>query len=51
MQLSLCGAGLGAGKLSLLEFAELAARSGYAGIDFGISSAQRLADELGGRRH
>jgi sugar phosphate isomerase/epimerase len=48
MQLSLCGAGLGAGQLSLLEFAELAARSGYAGIDFGISSAQRLADALGG---
>jgi sugar phosphate isomerase/epimerase len=48
MQLSLCGAGLGAGKLSLLEFAELASRTGYAGIDFGISSAQRLADELGG---
>jgi sugar phosphate isomerase/epimerase len=48
MQLSLCGAGLGAGKLTLEEFAQLAARSGYAGIDFGISSAQRLADELGG---
>jgi sugar phosphate isomerase/epimerase len=48
MQLSLCGAGLGAGKLGLLEFAELAAGSGYSGIDFGISSAQHLADELGG---
>lgn len=48
MKLSLCGAGLGAGKLSLLEFAELAARNDYNGIDFGISSAQRLADELGG---
>ena len=48
MQVSLCGAGLGAGKLSLLEFTELAARSGYSGVDFGISSAQRLADELGG---
>lgn len=48
MQLSLCGAGLGAGKLSLLEFADLAARNDYAGIDFGISGAARLADELGG---
>ena len=48
MKLSLCGAGLGAGKLSLLEFAELAARTGYSGVDFGISSAQRLAGELGG---
>ena len=48
MKLSLCGAGLGAGKLSPLEFAELAARTGYSGVDFGISSAQRLAEELGG---
>ena len=47
MKLSLCGAGLGAGKLSLLEFAALAARNDYDGIDFGISSAARLAEELG----
>lgn len=48
MQLSLCGAGLGAGKLGLLEFATLAAQNDFPGIDFGISSAQRVAAELGG---
>ena len=48
MKLSLNGAGLGAGKLSFLEFADLAARHGFDGVDFGIGAAISAAETLGG---
>ena len=48
MKTSLCGAGLNAGKLSLTEFADLAARHGFDGVDFGIGGAQKMAQERGG---
>lgn len=48
MKLSLNGARLGAEKLSFAEFVDLAARHGFQGVDFGISSAMKLAEGLGG---
>jgi sugar phosphate isomerase/epimerase len=48
MKLSLNGARLGAEKLSFAEFVDLAARHGFSGVDFGIGSAMKLAEELGG---
>jgi len=48
MKVSLCGAGLGAGGLDFLGFAELASRHGFDGIDFGVGGAQAAAAQLGG---
>jgi sugar phosphate isomerase/epimerase len=50
MKTSLNGARLGAEKLSLLEFVDLAARHDFDGIDFSISAAMKAAQELGGPR-
>ena len=48
MRTSLNGARLGAGSLSFFEFVDLAARHGFDGVDFGIQSAMKAADEMGG---
>jgi sugar phosphate isomerase/epimerase len=48
MKLSLNGAGLSAGHLSFLEFAELAARHQFDGFDFGTGGAAKAAEALGG---
>jgi sugar phosphate isomerase/epimerase len=48
MNLSLGGAGLNAGSLDTLGFAELAARHDFPGIDFGLSGAIAVAERLGG---
>lgn len=47
MKTSLNGARLGAEKLSLAEFVELAARHGFDGVDFGIGAAQKLGADGG----
>jgi sugar phosphate isomerase/epimerase len=49
MKASLCGAGLGAGKLTFLEYIDLAAQNGFDGVDFGIEQAEKSVDEVGRR--
>ena len=48
MKISLNGAGLNAGGLGFAEYVDLAARHGFDGVDFGIGSARKFADERGG---
>lgn len=45
MKTSLNGAGLNAGGLDLFGFADLAARHGFDGIDFGIGGAMKAGDD------
>lgn len=47
MKLALNGAKLGADKLSFLEFVDLAARHGFAGVDMGLGGAQKAIEQLG----
>ena len=47
MRVSLCGAGLGAAKLSFFDFAELASATEFDGFDFGAQGALDAINELG----
>jgi len=47
MRVSLCGAGLGAARLSFFDFAELASGTGFDGFDFGAQGALDAINELG----
>ncbi|MEY3763498.1 MAG: hypothetical protein RLZ42_158 [Armatimonadota bacterium] len=47
MRVSLCGAGLGAARLSFFDFAELASETGFDGFDFGAQGALDAINELG----
>ena len=47
MRVSLCGAGLGAARLSFFDFAELASATGFDGFDFGAQGALDAINELG----
>jgi len=47
MQLSLNSARLGAGKLNIEQFIDLAARHGFSGIDTGVGAARQLVELRG----
>jgi len=47
MRVSLCGAGLGAARLSFFDFAELGSETGFDGFDFGAQGALDAINELG----
>jgi len=47
MRTSLCGAGLGAARLSFFDFAELASATGFDGFDFGAQGALDAINETG----
>ena len=47
MRVSLCGAGLGAARLSFFDFAELASATEFDGFDFGAQGALDAINELG----
>lgn len=47
MRTSLCGAGLGAARLSFFDFAELASATGFDGFDFGAQGALDAVNEIG----
>lgn len=47
MRTSLCGAGLGAARLSFFDFAELASATGFDGFDFGAQGALDAINEMG----
>ncbi|MFM7186769.1 MAG: sugar phosphate isomerase/epimerase family protein [Armatimonadota bacterium] len=47
MRTSLCGAGLGAARLSFFDFAELASATGFDGFDFGAQGALDAVNEVG----
>ena len=50
MKTSLCPAGLGAGSLSLLQYIDLAAQNGFAGVDFGVEALQTTIRDFGRRQ-
>ena len=45
MRVSLCGAGLGAARLSFFDFAELASTTEFDGFDFGAQGALDAINE------
>ena len=47
MKLSLNSARLGAGKLDLRAFVDLAARHGFSGVDTGVGAAKQLVNDCG----
>lgn len=47
MRVSLCGAGLGAARLSFFDFAELSSATGFDGFDFGAQGALDAINEIG----